>query len=208
MTEHEDKHILTQWLKDYDMDVWWEERNDWGYPTFRIRRGNFIPQSKPDLVIQGDVTVACEFKPVSKSGVYDAMLQIHGYWFDHALHEQEYVCGGDPVEIDGFVTATRNSIAGHLFSSEDEAMLSADGYGAGRERAIRNGDLPMREWNMTEQHVRSLWRLRKRAIDNNNSLDPAPAIGTLLSTVLDGDADPVPAVLWRVANGQDWRRLA
>lgn len=207
--EHQEKHRVSQWLESHGATVYWEERNNWGYPTFRIKRGTYIAQSKPDLVAEIDnIGIAAEFKSYkSKSNVYDSLIQLRGYWFDHTFHEQEYVCDGTPVEITGFVTTTGNSITGHLFRGSDEDILPPEDYGRGRLGAINRGDLPPREWNMTEQHVRCLWRTRKEVLDNHD-FNTAPAIGSLLSTALQGDTDPRPAVLWDTENGQNWRVLA
>lgn len=206
--EHQEKHQISQWLKKHGGKVWWEEINHWNYPTFKIEQNGSLKQSKPDLVVQFDsTTVAAEFKPKrSKSSVYDALLQLHEYWQDHFAFDERYICDGQHVTVDGFVTATGNSIVGHLFNGRDEDSLPTEHYGSGRLRAIDKGELPKQEWNMTEQHVRQLWRLRNKTLDGLNRAN-APALGALLSTQLDGDIDPAPAVLWKTDRGQNWRRL-
>lgn len=207
--EHQEKHRVTEWLQSYGGDVWWEEKNAWHYDVFKIRRGDHYIQEKPDLVVKIDnCCFAVEFKPcTSKSSVYDAKTQLHGYWLNHTIHDQVYECDDRAVSIDGFVTATGNSIVGHLFDGRDESILDPEHFGTGRKEAIKRGQLPAREYNMTEQHVRTLWRLRKNAVENVGTISRGPAVGALLSTALGGDTDPSPALLWSGENGQNWRIL-
>lgn len=207
--EHEEKHRVSEWLKEWGADVWWEEANAWGYNTFRIRRGERFIQSKPDLVVEMDNLVfVVEFKPQnSNSSIYDSTLQLHGYWMSHAVHDQTYVCDGRGKSIDGFVTATGNSIVGHLFNGVAESIQSPDDFSDSRRRAIERGQLPAREYNMSEQHIRHLYRLRDNAAEIAN-LTGGPAVGSLLSTALDGEMDPRPALLWKGDNGENWRELA
>lgn len=207
--EHEEKHQISQWLKKHGGDVWWEETNQWNYPTFQIKRNESIIQSKPDLVVKIDgVAIVAEFKTKkSKSNIYDSLLQLHGYWLSHFVHDQNYVYDGGQFDVEGFVTATGNSVTGHLFNSDDEDQLPAKRFGSGRKYAIDRGWLPGKEWNMTEQHVRQQWRLRKRALETQDA-DSAPCIGALLSTMLDGEIEPRPAVLWDTDRGENWRVLS
>jgi hypothetical protein len=207
--EHQEKHRVSQWLQEWGGDVWWEEANPWGYDLFRIRRGDEYVSSKPDLVVEiGNLVFVVEFKPsISTSSVYDSMTQLHGYWMSHSVHEQQYVCDGRGKSIDGFVTATGNSIVGHLFEADVEQVGTKADFSESRCRAIERGQLPAREYNMTEQHIRSLYRLRDKAA-NNAGVTGGPAVGSLLSTALDGDRDPKPALLWKGENGENWRVLA
>lgn len=206
--EHEEKHRICEWLQDYGADVWWEEANAWGYDTFQIRRDGRAVQSKPDLVVEIDnVVFVVEFKPHrAKSSIYDATLQLHGYWMSHAVHDQRYVCDGKGKSIDGFVTATGNSIVGHLFNGTSEDIQTSHDFSESRVRASERGQLPDREYNMSEQHIRHLYRLRDRAAEQAG-LSGGPAVGSLLSTALDGELDPVPALLWKGDNGENWRIL-
>lgn len=207
--EHEQKHRVSQWLKEWGADVWWEQSNKWGYDTFKIQRGDVYVASKPDLLVEIDnVVFVAEFKPQhSNSPIYDSATQLHGYWISHCVHDQRYVCDGRGKSIDGFVTATGNSIVGHLFRGDAEQLQRTDEFSESRRRAIERGQLPEREYNMTEQHIRHLYRLRDNASDNAG-ISGGPAVGSLLSTVLDGGRDPKPAILWKGDNGENWRVLA
>lgn len=142
----------------------------------------------------------------SKSEVYDSAPQIQGYWFNYLRPDNLYVVdsGERMLSVDGFVTATKHSIDGHLFPIPDESLLPPSTYSDGREFAIENGFIPPLEYNMTEQHVRMLWRRAKQADVTN-----AAAIGSLLSTALepDWDSEPAPAVLWTHGKRQEWRRF-
>ena len=206
--EHREKHRVTQWLKDWGASVWWEESNAWGHDTFTIKRGDVRVASKPDLVVEvGNTVFVVEFKPaISNSSVYDSTVQLHGYWLNHCVHDQTYVCGGRGRSVDGFVTATGNSIVGHLFPGDAEELQQTHEFSKSRRRAISRGQLPEREYNMTEQHIRTLYRLRDKATDNAG-VKGGPAVGSLLSTALDGEHDPQPALLWKGDSGENWRVL-
>lgn len=202
--EDRTKHTLTQWLTDHGATVYWEKSNAFDYPTFYIENTS----EKPDLLVEIDgAAIAIETKSGrSKAEVYDAAPQLQGYWFNHLQPDNIYVVdgGGRAVEIDGFVTATKHSIDGHLFPIADESLLPPSTYSDGREFAIESGWIPALEYNMTEQHVRMLWRRVKQA-----DASGAPAVGALLSTALEPewDSDPAPAVLWTHGDRQEWRWL-
>lgn len=201
--EDEAKHTITEWLQEHGADVYWEKSNPFDYPTFKIEN----ERSKPDLLIEIDgVTIAAEMKDASHSkNVYDATLQLHDYWLRYVSHNHQYVADGTPVDIDAFVTGTQYSMKGHLFVPWREQCHNPYGHGNGRSRAIEMGDLPPTEYNMTEQHIRLLWRLAKKAeIDQNT-----PAIGALLSTALEETAEPhYPAALWTEGKQEGWRCFA
>lgn len=201
--EDEAKEVLTEWLENHGATVYWEKRNDFSHPTFHIEG----EQRKPDLLVdfeQDGISIAVETKDgSSKSNIYDAAPQLRHYWVRYVRDEQSYVADGVELSIDGFVTATQHSIKGHLFEPEVESLLHPGGYSSGRIRAIDMGELPRLEFNMTEQHIRSIWRTAKE-------VDPPapPAIGALLSTVLTGDfEEPAPAVLWTLGRQQGWREF-
>lgn len=152
------KHELTQWLENHGGEVYWEKRNAFDYPTFYIEDTT----EKPDLLVEiGDVVLAVETKSGrSKAEVYDAAPQVQGYWFNYLRPNNLYVVdsGDRQLDIDGFVTATKHSIDGHLFPIPDESLLPPSTFSNGRKFAIESGFIPPLEYNMTEQHVRMLWR--------------------------------------------------
>lgn len=192
------KHELTEWLQQDGLTVYWEKDNAFNYPTFRIEN----VRERPDLVIEGeDITVAVEMKDASsKSNVYDSLFQLHRYWRHYSTDAHQYVAEGRPIDIDGFVVGTQYSLSGHLYENDVETILPAENYGDGRKRAIRIGELPSCEYNMTEQFIRLLWRGAKRSDVSNT-----PAIGALLSTALEAELPAKPAVLWTLGGQQGWR---
>lgn len=196
--EDEAKHDLTEWLHENGLSVFWEKDNPFDYPTFRINN----VRERPDLVIEGEeVTLAVEMKDASsKSNVYDALFQLARYWQRYAGGAHEYLAEGQTIGIDGFVVGTQYSSTGHLYEQEVETILPAENYGDGRRRAIRIGELPGCEYNMTEQFTRLLWRCAKQF-----DVSSPPAIGTLLSTALEAKTPPEPAVLWTLGDQQGWR---
>lgn len=211
--EHETKHSLTKWLESHGARVWWEESNAFDHDLFTIDRDGQTPQSRPDLVVELDGRAfVIEFKPgESKSGVYDALLQIHGYWMNHIVHDQNYIVEDRPVKIDGFLTATKHSRFGRVFSAEHEGDLQTlEEMDDGRASCAEYGQLPPAEWGMTEQHVRTLWRLGAKSQENLITTGGyVPALGTLLSDHLETEQfDPTPAVLWnRGKTNQSWEVL-
>lgn len=198
------KRTLTQWLEQHGANVYWEKRNAFDYPTFYVKNTS----EKPDLLVEIDGEVlAVETKSGrSKSEVYDARTQLRRYWFNYLQPNNLYIVdGGDrQLDVGGFLTATKHSVDGHLFPTPDESLLPPSTYSDGRQFAIESGQIPPLEYNMTEQHVRSLWRDVKQA-----DVTGGAAIGSLLSTALEPawDSEPAPAVLWTHGDRQEWRRF-
>lgn len=196
------KNIVSEWLTDNGASVYWEKRNSYEYRTFHI---NADGAQKPDLVVDfGDRVFACEAKHgESKSGVYDATVQLQRYWNRYATRDQQYICGATAVDIDGFLTVTKHSPDGHLFNNDCEVHLTAEQFSDGRKRGIQNGEIPPTEYSMTEQHSRVLWRLMSTAAGDAGDL---PGIGVLLSTALhpNWDRNHAPAVLWKQGKQQRW----
>lgn len=210
--EHEAKHALTQWLESHGASVYWEELNHWNYDLFSIDRGGHTPQSRPDLVVEiGGYAFVIEFKAGdSKGQVYDALLQLYGYWMSHLIHEQTYRIDGREVAIDGFLTATRHSRYGRLFEPWAEGdVQTPDTMDDGRAACAEYGQLPPAEYPMTEQHVRTLWRLGKHGEETADATGAVPCLGVLLSSHLEEETlDPTPAVLWnRGRTNQAWEVL-
>jgi len=209
--EHEAKHKLTEWLESHGADVYWEEANKWGHKQFNIRR-RADAGGIPDLVILIDgLTLVVEFKPARGAGdVYDATIQLHGYWMEHITAEQDYKVDGRPVEPDGFLTATKYSRFGRLFPPYiDDSPDTLEDFDDSREACFDYGQLPPAEFRMTEQHIRILWRLAKRSEQSLNFDGDTPAIGSLLSEQLQNEKiSPRPALLWnRGKTNQDWTVL-
>jgi hypothetical protein len=205
--EHEAKHRTTEWLQDHGASVYWEEANAWGHQKFTIERQGH--GGIPDLVIEiDDKTFVVEFKTGSSVGeIYDALTQLHGYWREHVETDQTIICDGQEVEIDAFLTASKHSRYGRLFPSYAETLQTPEEMSDSRATVTRMGQLPPREYRMTEQHIRTLWRLAKET--DASAVTEPPALGALLSSQLEREQiNPQPAVLVNQGpTNQNWEVL-
>jgi len=206
--EHRAKNELTDWLESHGATVWWEETNAWGHDQFTIRRQGDAG-GIPDLVVEIDgCAFVVEFKPGERVGqIYDALIQLHGYWVEHIAHNQTFIVGGRAVEIDGFLTASKHSRYGRLFPRyAEKAKTTLDSMGDSRASCVEYGQLPPTEYRMTEQHIRIMWRKAKQTLSNIDGIARTPAVGALLSDHLERERiDPNPAVLWNKGQtNQDW----
>jgi diadenosine tetraphosphatase ApaH/serine/threonine PP2A family protein phosphatase len=79
-----------------------------------------------------------------------------------------------------------------------------------RQKCYNWGQLPPAEYRMTEQHIRSLWRIVKQVGGEGATNEDTPHIGSLLSDVLEEpNTEPTPAVLWNKGpRNQSWEVLA
>jgi len=207
--EHSAKHELTQWLKSHGAGVLWEEANAWDYPTFTIKRDH--SGGTPDLVVLIDgKTFAVEFKTANSVGqVYDSLPQLLGYWSEHIEEEQKYMAGGTELRIDGFLTATGHSKTGRLFPRYAEKRQDHLDMDQTRRECYNWGQLPPAEFRMTEQHVRTMWRVAKVMGGEKATSGDTPHVGSLLSDALEqASVDPTPAVLWNKSrHNQRWEVL-
>lgn len=206
--EHEAKHGLTEWLEGHGAVVWWEETNPWGHEQFTIRR-EADNGGIPDLVVEiGGRVFVVEFKTGDSVGqIYDALLQLHGYWVEHIATGQTFIVGDRAVDVDGFLTASKHSRFGRLFPRyAEKAKSTMDSMDDSRASCVKYGQLPPAEYRMTEQHIRVMWRKAKRSLSNIDGVADAPAVGSLLSDHLERERiDPHPAVLWNKGpTNQDW----
>lgn len=205
--EHRAKNTLTEWLISHGATVWWEESNPWGHDLFTIRREADVG-GMPDLVVEiNDYAFVVEFKTGASVGqIYDSLIQLQGYWVEHVAGEQQFICGDSVVEPDGFLTASKHSRQGRLFPAYAEVLQGHDDMDDSRQSCYDYGQLPPREYRMTEQHIRTLWRLVKKAERSIQNSGQTPHAGALLSSQLERERiDPHPAVLWnRGKTNQDW----
>lgn len=209
--EHRTKHELTEWLKDHGAAVFWEESNAWDYPVFNIERDH--NGGTPDLLILLDgSTFVVEYKTGSSVGqVYDALPQLLGYWREHVETEQAYTVDDSEhkFHIDGFLTATSHSPAGRLFPRYAEKRQDHLDMDETRQGCYDWGQLPPAEYRMTEQHIRTMWRMVKEIGREDATGSDTPHVGSLLSDALmTPSTDPEPAVLWNKSrHNQCWEVL-
>ena len=208
--EHETKHEFTQWLKSHGAAVLWEESNAWDHPVFNIRREH--SGGTPDLlVLINGRTFVVEYKTGSSVGqVYDALPQLLGYWREHVETEQTYTAGEHEFHVDGFLTATSHSRAGRLFPRHAEKRQDHLDMDETRQGCYDWGQLPPAEYRMTEQHIRTMWRMVKEIAGEDATASDTPHIGSLLSDALAApSSDPKPAVLWnKNSHNQCWEVLS
>lgn len=215
--EHRSKHELTHWLKSHGAGVIWEEKNPWDYSTFTIERDS-NSGGRPDLLVYLDgKTFAIEYKTGDSVGqLYDAVFQLTQYWEEYADPNTNvsYTVGGMEQTIDGFLTASENTLAGRLFPRYAEVRQDHYDMDSTRQQCHTFNQLPPAEYRMTEQHVRTMWRMLKEERTcisaEKATSDDTPHIGALLSDILVSPSDdPAPAVLWnKTSHNQKWEVLA
>lgn len=185
MNEENVKHLLTSWLRTFNVEVYWEKRNEWGYPTFKS-----AVLSKPDLIIKkrySGGTFALEVKDANGGdmNVLDSFTQISKY----AKADTNYFIDDNNVKINGFLVATQHSINGHLFNGE--TIKPAD---KGRLFAIGRRQVPSREYDKTLNFIRLLWR-------NAKSWNIDIPTGALLSNILNVENNIAPMLFFKT---QKW----
>jgi hypothetical protein len=213
--EHQSKHELTEWLEDHGAGVIWEEQNPWNHGTFSIER-TADSGGRPDLLVFIDgKTFAVEYKTGDAvKQIYDALFQVTRYWEEYTADASSvsYIVNGMEMQIDGFLTASENSMAGRLFPEYAEVRQDHYDMAPTRQQCHKFKQLPPAEYRMTEQHIRTLWRMVKErtVVDDKRAVsDETPHIGALLSDVLiKPSTDPAPAVLWnKTQHNQRWEVL-
>lgn len=190
--EEETKYLISKWVEQFGCVVYWEKKNQYNYPVFKSKIDGKGTVSKPDLLIQyQEKNYFCEAKSADhKSNIYDSLFQILKYT---TTGYQHFVDGVEVIP-DGYLVASEHSIKGHLFLPEFEQIISPKYYHEGRKVAIYNGELPAREYNMTEQYTRILWR-------GASLYKIQQKIGILVSGALN-NATPNPIFLYKEGKQQ------
>jgi len=183
VNEENVKHLLTSWLKTFNVDVFWEKKNRWNYPVFKSD-----DISKPDLIISKyGTSFAVEVKDANSGSmnILDSFTQILKY----AKAGTRYYIPNKIVIPNGFLVATQNSIKGHLFNGEN--IKPADN---GRQFAINRQQVPKSEYDQTLNFIRLLWR-------NAKAQEIYVPIGALLSNILNIDYNIAPLLFFKT---QKW----
>lgn len=188
--ETEVKQAVSDWLESFGCKIWWERKNKvYDYPVFKAKRGRAGTTEKPDILIltNGKYSM-CETKNAEhKKNVYDALFQTLRYATNG---DMEYFINGstEPILISGYMVATQHSINGRLFQSDHEKLNES--MSESRLYAINVlQELPQREYLMTEQFTRIIWRGAKK-------FNCEYKVGTLLSNVLNMEY-PTPLFLYK-----------
>lgn len=168
------KRVLTEWLLENGVQVFWEQTNQYNYSTFRVTG----TRRKPDLFIRCGAAEPYTFEAVIE--VKDATSgdnarragKIIDYMYDYNNGVAEYSIGDSIVKPKFFLVATQHSPDGHLFHHEDIRPPSP-----GRLIGIRCGRSPKFEYNDTFMFIRaSLWEEWKR-----RGKDEFTSLGILIS---------------------------
>lgn len=188
---------LSTWIRNDDVQVYWDRDHDCGWSTFDIDT-----RTRPDLLIDSvSNTYAVEVKVGDDSGkTHDGFAQLVEYWQSYVEDGVTYRIDGQRKSIDAFLLATDHAPHGRLYKTEGEGDVLRTGTGEGRQQAVQKGSLPAREFNATERAIRVLWRLTKERCE-----DAECGIGALLSSRLDGDESgythATPAALYKTHGG-------
>lgn len=176
--EDEVRIKLSRWLADHGAKVYWDRKPAYGYNTFSPGQ-----RARPDLLVEGQFnTYALEVKVGDDSSkIHDGLPQTVGYWEAVVNGETNYRVDGKPVDIDAFLLATGHSPFGRLFPAEGEKDVLRTKTGEGRQKAVKAGHIPKREFGSSETAIRAMWRFAKE-----RNKDASLGIGALLSSRLDG----------------------
>lgn len=192
------KKKLADWLIKSGFEVFWEKKNEWGFPTFHIVGNN----KKPDLFIRLRYKptwyqCAIEVKCGADGAGIRSSRKILDYYHDYTDNVNTYVIEGEILEPKYFLVATEYSMDGHLFKFEGgERPLRKEST---RNDAIGSGQLPGSEFAQTFGFVRDLWTQWKPR-------KPPVSVGALLSDKLDGGSG-LPKLMcqtWKGRWNQAW----
>ncbi len=178
--EEDVKNFISQWLKQFNVHVFWEKKNAWNYPVFKCS-----VKEKPDLLIEKQgIFWAIEVKnsSIGSKAIHDALVQTKRYANNTAMYSINEACFN--IIPSGFLIASQNSIKGHLFDDEEIEPVSE-----GRAWAIRTGQLPKREYRETKNLIRIIWKLAKE-----DKIEIP--VGALLSNILNQEFSIVPLLLY------------
>lgn len=174
------KITISDWLIRNGFDVFWEQKNQANFPTFRIEG----TRRKPDLLAMrrdGEWCFVIEMKSGEHSGGMRDAHKIIDYYKD-VLNGAKYFVGEREIIPRIFLVGSKMSVEGHLMEKEGlhEGVIS-------RERAMLEGR-PMKEYEQTFDFIRMLWQLWK-PIKNEEFM-----LGALLSDVLNECPQQIPAI--------------
>lgn len=174
--------MLSSWLQTNNIPVWYnrkiKELNNQN--IFKVQGES---RKKPDMVIYSKILNkygAIEIKPTTfDKTIYSAAKIITTYLKEYKENKIKYYIEGKEININFFIIATKFSIDGHLFESEDKSYPNDEGWHYILQKTKNE---PPYEYNKSKQFLRQLWDEWRR----NNRGKFEPGIGILLSSCLDG----------------------
>lgn len=208
MTEVDDFRTLSGWLSHGGFEVFWNKKNNEGYPVFSVKGLT----EKPDLFLRLKsnpfwYNTAVEVKPPRDFDIRKG-CKILDYWKNYINNQTTYFADELTIFPKYFVVATECSKEGKLFESDKN--LEPIHNGGHREKAIEMGIIPKSEYTHTFDFVRHLWATWRDVYNRNDKKQGA--IGVLLSSVLDNNSNS-PCFMYedydRIKNRwrQRWRKF-
>jgi len=173
---------ISNWLKPIHVDIWWNQENN-DYPVFHTKGLN-----RSDILIKSNnqyFLIECKIAS-HNSNIYNGFFQLLNY----SKSDTKYMIDNKQVELNGFVLATEHSINGHLFEPKYEVLMAEKDFSESRMIAVNRGEIPKKEYSMTEAICRMLWRgISEYKIESS--------IGVLLSNNLNDGVSPYPLLLMK-----------
>lgn len=163
--EEENKLIITSWLNENGIQVYWEKKNQFNYPTFKTKG----TQRKPDLLFFSNILnewIAAEAKQPNGKDIRQSQ-KIINYLEEAANQTTTYYIDDKQIEPSIFLCLTKHSKTGHLFDNE-QVHKETD-----KDIAKIYG-VPQIEYTRTHDFYRTL-------ISNWNTPDQRYSLGVLLS---------------------------
>ena len=163
--------VLSNWLSNFNIKIWWNQKNDHNFPLFTTKGSK-----RSDLLMYANkkyYVIECK-QADQKKKIYDAFFQLLNYSIDDTVYQID----NKQIKIDGYLLATENSINGHLFDVKYDILMTGSDFSEQRLWAIKDGQIPMCEHSMTEMICRLLWR-------GISEYDIKYPIGVLLSDKLN-----------------------
>lgn len=202
LNEKEDTNQISKWLEADGWLVYWNCKNEYGWPVFNTKGIS----RKPDIVaIKNTVIVAIEMKSPTTGHIIKGH-KIVDYCINYINKKTQYFIEGKKLVVNKFLLATRCSPKGKLHEWDQTYRP----IGKGRQKVLDKnlGLLPQNEFTGTYLTTRSIWgefgRRHKGVFDTE--------IGVLLSGCLD-NKEPTPYSLIQYYNlewhgrKQRWRPL-
>jgi len=196
-SEEQAKILLADWLQRNGNEVWWEQKNRYGYDVFRVLGTS---GSKPDLLFRNKHIrhfYAIEVKSGDKSKGILSASKIIDYYSDFVSGKAKYYVNGDLIGPLHFLVATSYSIENRIF--KNDTLITEAEKSDGRKLAISYGMVPKEEYHRTSDYVRSLWEeWRRRKIRTKPH-----GIGILLAEICSPILF-VQEISWRTRRWRQW----
>ncbi len=173
------KHLITNWLNTFNVEVYWEKKNQWNYPVFKCDGS-----SKPDLLIKrkcGGGNLNCFAIEVKDASSDMNLLNAQAQILKYAKQPIKFFINEQEMYIHGFLVASQFSIKGMLYENDIIKPIGKRAFGISRKQ------VPDNEYWRTLDYIRGMWRFAKvHGIDKptgallSNSLNNINSIAPLM----------------------------